>query len=130
MGASGIGNFENDDASDWIYELEESSGFELLKATLQEVLDTAEELESPICCQALAAAEVVAALGGLPGELPEEVVEWIKKADRPKDDQLKKLATQAVQRIALSSELKELWEESGDVESWMEQVQELLKRLK
>jgi len=129
MGAWGFGHFDNDDALDYVASLMKSEGTGLLSRSLETVLKT----DSPItyeCTQALAAAEVVAALGGFPGELPEEVVEWIKKADRPKDDQLKKLATQAVQKIVASSELKELWEESGDVESWMEQVQELLKRLK
>ena len=129
MGAWGFGHFDNDDALDYVASLMKSEGTGLLSRSLETVLKT----DSPItyeCTEALAAAEMVAALYSFPGELPQEAVEWVSQADKPANYQLKKLATQAVQKIVASSELKELWEESGDVESWMEQVHELLKRLK
>ena len=31
MGANGARNFENDDATDWVYDLTESNGIDLLK---------------------------------------------------------------------------------------------------
>ena len=35
MGAWGVGTFENDDASDWVYQLEGAEDLELVRATLQ-----------------------------------------------------------------------------------------------
>jgi hypothetical protein len=37
MGAWGIGNFDNDDASDWVYELEEVEDMSLVEATLETI---------------------------------------------------------------------------------------------
>lgn len=53
MGAWGIKSFENDDASDWLYDLEESDDPSVIQKALQ--LDMA-YLEAPECCNALASA--------------------------------------------------------------------------
>lgn len=67
MGAWGADNFGNDDAGDWIYELEVSKGLSAVLPPLELVVSNDSYLESPDCCIALAASEVVAA--GLTGEL-------------------------------------------------------------
>ena len=54
MGAWGVGVFENDTASDWIYELEKSSGDSLLRATLSQALEPADYLDADIGSNALA----------------------------------------------------------------------------
>ena len=49
MGAWGSGNFENDDAMDWVADLEETRNLKLVKQTLREVLDAGDGyLEAPI----------------------------------------------------------------------------------
>ena len=58
MGAWGIGTFDNDDASDWPYDLEGSEGTVLIEESLDRVLAEEDYLESPDCANALAAAEM------------------------------------------------------------------------
>jgi len=130
MGAWGYGNWENDDAADWVYELEKNVGSDLLKRTLSKVTSNTNYLESPQCCEALAAAEVVAALKGSAGDdLPEEVQKWVFQ-NKPKfERELLTLALQAITRIKSDSELKELWEESGSAAEWLTLVKNLETRL-
>lgn len=128
MGAWGIGHFDNDDALDYIALVIKAEDTSLLMRSLETVIHS-DVVASYECTEALAAAEVVAALFGFPGELPEEAIEWVKRTEKPIDNQLKELAIQAIKRIATTSELKDLWDEADDGEFWSEEVQELLKRL-
>ncbi len=75
MGTWGAKSFENDDAMDWIAVIEEASDTEPMKDALAAVLEAeGEYLEAPDCSNAMAAAEVIAALNGAPSpDLPEEV---------------------------------------------------------
>jgi uncharacterized protein DUF4259 len=129
MGAWGIGNFDNDDAADWVYELAESDGTDVLVAALEEA--TADGyLEAPASCAALAAAEVVASLLGNAGKaLPDEARKWVEANDAEVGHDLLALARAAVTRIKKDSELRELWEETGDYEQWLSLQDDLLKRL-
>ena len=77
MDAREPGNFGNDDASDWIYDLSESSGADLLQEAFS-AISGHDYPEIPDCCIALAAAEIVAcAQGKPPNDLPDEVRKWI-----------------------------------------------------
>ncbi|HLJ86274.1 MAG TPA: DUF4259 domain-containing protein [Candidatus Angelobacter sp.] len=130
MGAWGTGNFENDDASDWMFELEDSSGVALLKAVFAKVEKNAYP-EAPDCCVALAAAEVVAAAKGKPSEdLPEEARNWIDRQAKLDDIKvLDKVAKKAIDRIRNKSELKELWQDSEDWPKWQQVLNRLEQRL-
>lgn len=78
MGAWGVGSFENDDAGDWVWELEEAGDGSFLVDTLQPVADAAADkyVEVGEAACALAAAEVVAAALGQPGDdLPASVTD-------------------------------------------------------
>ena len=129
MGAWGVLPFENDNALDWVWSLEEAEDLSVLSETLEavaaedEIMDEGEE--------AIAAAEVVAALLGKPlDDLPEEVTEFVKKHKKKKPSaQMVKLAATVVRRIAKASDLKELWDESGDGKQWQKTLDDLLKRL-
>ncbi len=136
MGAWGIGNFENDDAGDWVYELEKSQGKSLLHETLSKVC-TEEYPEAPDCSEALAAAEVV--LAGLTAEvtsLPDEAKVWlgkksgwlIKKVQRF-DAKDAELALSAVRKVLANSELAELWDESDESESWRAAQAAMVRKL-
>jgi hypothetical protein len=62
MGAWGTEPFANDDAMDWIADLETAKDLRVVRAALDAVPgDGAEYIEAPVGCVALAAAEVVAA---------------------------------------------------------------------
>jgi len=120
MGAWGAGNFENDDALDWLAVLQ-AEGLPAAGAAIQDVLTLADDyLEAPTCCAALAAAEVIAALRGRPASrLPDELVEWLGRVSGDPGEQLATNARNAVDAIRRSSELRELWE---DDEEWKQEV--------
>jgi Domain of unknown function (DUF4259) len=130
MGAWGVGAFENDDASDWVYQLEEAGDLDLVQVTLAAAADPEGYLEAPTCCMALAAAEVVAALVGQPApDLPEEIRAWVGAHRLRVPPQLRALSVKALDQVAADSELKELWVESEERGAWVDRLQELRERL-
>jgi hypothetical protein len=131
MGAWGHQTFENDDALDWVGELEEVEDVSILSEAFAMIPDDTEEyVEETESTAALAAAEVVAALRGKPAAaLPEEVVRWVGDRRRVKSGLVDE-ARRAVKRVLANSELRELWEdEPNHFESWKSSVEDLLKRL-
>ncbi len=130
MGAWGPGSFENDDALDWVYELEKARNFQILADAFQTVLDLKDDyLEAPESCIAICAAEVTAGLLGNPAdELPEEVVEWMDGRPGP-SEALVKLANNALNVILKNSELKDLWEETDYYDEWREIMLDIRARL-
>ena len=133
MGAWGAGSFENDDAADWLADFcGEPSGGRIANAlsTVAE-MGVGEYLEAPECSVGLAAAEVVAALKGLPHpDLPEQVRECVTGLKIGAAPEMVSLASRAVERIKTDSELKELWDESEDPGEWYAAVGDLAARLK
>lgn len=132
MAASGTGTFDDDDAMDWLDSFE-SDGPTAIETALTTVADLGREdyLEAPEASHALAAAELVAAaLSGEDDRLPESFrPRFVRHVDPINDADLAALARKAVMRVLRSSELKELWDDSGD-EEWEEGVRDLLERLK
>ena len=130
MGAWGVGTFENDDASDWVYQLEDSGDLGLLRDALAAAAEPGGYRESPTCAEALAASEVVAALAGKPApDLPEEVRAWVREHRSSVPPDLRELSLRAIDHIAADSELKELWGESDERAAWADRLQELRGRL-
>ena len=130
MGVWGYGAFENDDAADWLVELEDNSNNVVLVDALNAILDEADDyLEAPTCSIALAAAEVIAALNGEPvDELPDEVEEWIQGRPSPNASLLTN-ARQVVEMILGNSERRELWIDSESFEAWETRLRDLQSRL-
>ena len=130
MGANGAKSFENDDASDWVYDLTEANGPDLLSEAFA-VVEKMDFADAPDSCIALAAAEVVAAAKGKPSvDLPDEVRTWLE--DQEHLDAFKKLdkrAAKVAKKIQAKSELRDQWEESDDWHNWQMAVEGLLKRL-
>ena len=131
MGTWGKGSFENDDAMDWVYALEDSSDNSVIIEALDNTIDNKENyLEAPDCSVSLAAAEVVAALKGKPAALlPKEVNSWIIKKPAPEESLINK-AIKAVDIVILNSELKDLWSESDEFSQWKNCLDNLKSRLK
>jgi hypothetical protein len=130
MGAWGVGTFENDDASDWVYQLESAADLTLVRNTLLSAAEPTGYLEAPVCAEALAAAEVVAALAGRPApDLPEEVRDWTRDHRLAVSPDLRKLSVRALDQVAADSELKELWAEADEGDAWIDRLQELRSRL-
>ncbi len=129
MGAWAHGSFENDDALDWVGDLEGAEDAEPIAEAFGAVLEAEDDIEAPEASAALAAAEVVAALLGCPmAELPDEVTAWVAGRRPPKPGLVKK-AERVVRRILKGSELKELWAESENSAKWQAAVEDLLVRL-
>jgi hypothetical protein len=131
MGTWGYNAFENDDARDWIYEVEDTKDLTAIKDALDAITaDPPDYLEAPSCQRAIAAAEAVAALAGKPSpSLPEELVRWIMENKLPVGS-LRIQAVQALEKIVSESELKDLWEEGEGFDAWKSTVADLQNRLK
>jgi hypothetical protein len=129
MGAWGVLPFENDNAVDWIWNLEEAVDTSVLTDAL-EAVGSAGALDGD-CEEAVAAAEVVAALRGKPlTELPDEVTDFLRAQRKQKPPtKLVNLAITVVQRIAEASDLKDRWDRSDRGKTWQEAMKDLLLRL-
>ena len=135
MGAWSHESFGNDDACDWVLQLEQSNDFDLVESTLDELLSVGGEyLEAPEASVAIAAAEVVArAQGnfGIENGISKDVDAWVERVKINPSAALIDKACRALDRILTEpSELMELWEESEDSEAWQHQVKELRARVK
>lgn len=130
MGAWGSGSFENDDALDWLAELEDATSWRSVEEAFAAVVaDDVEYREAPECAIAIAAAEVLAAASGRPaGALPEVVMRWVAAAPKPHDG-LPALAIEVLDAILADSELQELWEASESCEDWKNDLSDLRGRL-
>lgn len=130
MGAWGAGSFDNDDAMDFVGELE-GAGVEPVNAALDAVLNAEGLIEAPTASVALAAAEAVATLRNQPPPgVPPEVLEWAKIGLRIRLTQaFFENAKRAVERVRDRSELKDLWAQSEDNAAWQAKVEDLLARL-
>lgn len=132
MGAWGTGNFDNDTALDWVGAFVNASDpASFLRTTLQAVRGDLDYLDADVCCEALAAAEVVSALRGAPAtDLPAELDDWVKH--RSVDvAPLVQPALNAISLVRIRSELQELWQETDDdYAHWLAVVENLDGRLR
>jgi uncharacterized protein DUF4259 len=128
MGAWGFLPFENDDALDWLDELD-AGGAEAVRGALANA--GADYLEAPDGSVAIAAAEVTSACqGNPPGDLPEDAASWVTAHGAEIGPEDVELALQAVTRVAgEESELAELWDDADEPE-WRESLGELSERLR
>ena len=130
MGTWGTGSFENDDAMDWLAELE-AEGLPAAGFAIQAVLEGAPDfLEAPVCANAIAAAEVLAALQGKPAAgLPDELTAWIQRSAPTRPSDLVANARRALDLILSQSELLDLWAESPENNAWLAGMRDLQNRL-
>lgn len=130
MGTWGTGNFENDEAMDFCGSLDAAAGDEPLRAAFAAIdISDGSEAEAPESCEALAAAELVAASRGhASSDLPADLSEYMQSL-LPPSDELKAMACEAVSGVLQSSELVELWADSDDAEEWNRVMSGLIDRL-
>jgi Domain of unknown function (DUF4259) len=130
MGASSYLAFENDDAYDWLYELEDAEDNSILVNTFDAVLNAGDDyVQIPEASKAIAAAEVVAALLGREAmSLPTAVLKWIQGQNEVHLTVVEK-ARNAVNRVLANSEVQEAWQDSDDYSNWQVSVKDLMKRL-
>jgi hypothetical protein len=135
MGATGAGPFENDDALDFLDELEDSDHDvrrKRVESALDRVVRASGYVEAPTMSQAVAAAVVVAACDDLESVVGERnVPRWVDEEPIDVDEQLEELATQALRRSLQSddNELWELWVEVDGGERFMTKITHYLDAL-
>lgn len=130
MGAWDKGNFDNDDAADWAWELADHDDFAVLEDAFYVINSSKGAPEAPDCSIALAAAEVIAALRQHPcKDVPDEVVEYSERIEDEVPAELLTAALAAITKIKTESELLDHWEETGDGKDWLKVVTGLEKRL-
>lgn len=128
MGAWGTGAFDNDDAADWVYQLD-SDGIDAVDAALGDAFE-ADDLAQPLDTNAIAAAEVVAAALGRPAaDLPASVAILVTGLGSRVTPELIDMARTVAVRVLASSEIGELWDESDDGPAWRASVEDLIRRL-
>ncbi|MGB5214845.1 MAG: DUF4259 domain-containing protein [Anderseniella sp.] len=132
MGAWGSGSFENDDAADWVYQFDDS-GVAAVETTLRKVYELTDDdyLEAPEASEAVAAAEIVAAMRDSDlSQLSDDARKALAKHQATWDNSsVSDSARLAIERILQQSELKELWEE-GDDSKWVAAMARLQSRLR
>jgi hypothetical protein len=125
----GAGNFENEDAQNFLGGLHSKDPAEL-KEILAHAADQNDYLEEPAGSVVIAAAEVVAiAKGNPPQTVPSQITEWIARVEGAPSAQMNELAVRAVNRVRLSSELKDLWLEAEGLNEWSASLRDLENRL-
>lgn len=131
MGVWGSGPFENDDALDWVWELQEAEVWNVVETALDGAVDASMEddlevLEGQLAC---AAAAVVAATRDPTVSLPDEASEWLSSHRGALPVELRSKATGALGRvIGPGSELAELWREAGNAD-WLRSIERLRNAL-
>lgn len=128
MGTWGLSAFENDDASGFLYEVEEA-GWPAAGRAMTKVILTFGYLEAPESQRGLAAATLVAAKlepnaiapPGNAADLPERLP--------PQPGLYRTLAKWTIKRVLKRSELQELWAEGGELEDWQAETRKALQVL-
>lgn len=130
----GTGSFENEAAMRWVEHLEDAPDLEWVVSSLDEVLELDEAGDAPdsrSASRAIAAAETVAALASEPASsLPEEVRQWCFDNPGAELDEITPRALQALGVVLGESALREIYEETGDLDGWEAEVEGLRDRLR
>ncbi len=131
MGTWGVGSFENDQALDFVGELEGTHDLSLIEAAL-DLEDDDEDLDVAIGTDVVVASEIVAALMGKPGlDLPVGVSTWVEARRGADVSSLRPRAVDLLKTVLSDrSELRQLWDESAkDAPAWKGRVGDLITRL-
>ncbi|MEK7581768.1 MAG: DUF4259 domain-containing protein [Patescibacteria group bacterium] len=129
MGAWGYKNFENDDALDFLYEVEENN--KLAEEIIDKVsnLKSTDYLDSQTASQALAAIELFAAKKGTPsGDFGFSETK-IKLETLPFSPVVLEKSKMVISRISSNSELRELMNEGGNEKEFTDVLNDLNKRI-
>ncbi|SDO77919.1 protein of unknown function [Pedococcus dokdonensis] len=135
MGATGPGPFDNDDALDFLDELEESDPAgrrALIESRIGEVVRGGDYVEAPLMAQAIAGAVLVAACDDIESVVGERnVPAWVDDEPLDVDDRLEELATRLLNRAMKpdDNELFDLWAESDGGERFTARLTHYLDAL-
>lgn len=133
---------ENDDAADWLTDLEEAPSLDSVQEAVFEITEVGYVgyLEIPECCIALAAASVLAEIFGMPGKdlflQDSTTINLKEELGSLNDMEKKKLVSHAMAAVRVvlndgeNSELRQVMEEDKQIfETWSATVKDLDVRL-
>lgn len=135
MGDRGVDDFASDDALDWIERLDAADGIGPVTRELRAVVDASDpRLTAARAEIALAAAELVAAVGGQPHpHLPDAARRWVGAVadaqSSPLDLEALIDATRALDYVVTTSQLAEAWSQRSDAAAWRAAQDDLRMRL-
>ncbi|WP_457206140.1 DUF4259 domain-containing protein [Nocardioides sp. P5_C9_2] len=118
MGSWGMDPFDNDDAGDWSWTLEDGAGPEAVRDALAAAV--APSPDESTAAQAVAAAALVAAARGVPVVLPDAMREWLDAQTAGSVGALATEAVAALESVLSGSDLADTWDEQGP--AWREQT--------
>jgi hypothetical protein len=130
MGSWGFKTLQDDAVLDWIGSFGRDPNISHIHSALYPVANAKDMAIGDLAAaNALAAAEVVAAMNGNPCQLlPPQVLHWATQQGRPAPE-LEQLADAAVARVFTSSELRDIWEDSDGLDAWKREIDNLRARL-
>ena len=129
MGTWGLAAFENDDAGDFLYEIEEAGSWVPAMQAMQKVILTFGYLEAPESQRGLAAATLVAAARSRSEVTVSEDAAALLDMLPPPPPLSAWLAKRTIGRVLNRSELQELWAEGSELEDWRTETRKALKAL-
>lgn len=131
MGIWDDDGYANDEALDWIGRLDPAEGLHPVRQLMHATLAASEPaLDMRQSGHLLAAVELVAAAGGHPhAAIPEPARRWCAAQREGPDEDLRILATRALDFVGTASALSELWSQRADDASWRQELDDLRMRL-
>jgi len=123
MGTWSTSPFDNDDAADFLMELEADPSWAVVKSVFMDVLDNEDYVELPDGARACAAAALITVATGKCEVSAQDVYMMLEEMGAVPDG-LSDLAKAAMKRVRTGdSEIRELYLDSGGYVEWLETVQ-------
>lgn len=131
MGIWDDDGYANDEALDWITRLDPAEGLQPVRQLMHATLAASEPaLDMRQSGHLLAAVELVAAAVGQPHPaIPEAARRWCAAQGETPDDDLRILATRALDFVGTASAFSELWSQRADDAAWRRELDDLRMRL-
>ncbi len=131
MGTWGHNAFENDNAADWLVELENSDDPLIVENALACVDKAPADAEMCDCEEAVGAATIAAgARYDPPVRLPRQARRWVKATGFVPSNKLLRLGLRVAKSIRRRSELQQAWQDSGNLPRWDRSLERLCSKLK
>ena len=129
MGAWGPGTFEDDIASDWIEDLNDSDPIAFFRECLN--LPATGPLDYVACIGVTCTSHIIAALlDGDRNQIPDQGQSWFDANDSLDVQSLVLCCLEGLRRVTdEESDLRIVWEDSDDFQSWLANLQRINHRL-
>ena len=127
----GTGPFENDDAMDFIGDLIDEDDIEVLLDEVEgwEAVAPGEPFHIADSARIIAAAEVIAAVGGRPHpRLPRDIAYWVSEREIPVEA-LRRRLLPLLARVRRDSDLATSWIATAERQAWDTHVRDVAERL-